>query len=41
MKFKVEPALERIMNDVKYADPQKAWIGCDLVGKVGSISVNQ
>ena len=32
MKFKVEPALERIMNDVKYADPQKAWIGCDLDG---------
>ena len=32
MKFKVEPALERIMNDVKYADPTKAWIGCDLDG---------
>ena len=32
MKYRVEPALERVMNDVKYADPKKAWIGCDLDG---------
>jgi len=30
MKFR--PACERLMNDVKYADKTKAWIGSDLDG---------
>ena len=32
MKYKVTASMERIMNDVKYADKEKAWIGCDLDG---------
>ena len=32
MKFRVTPALERIMNDPKLVDKTKAWIGCDLDG---------
>ena len=30
MKFR--PSCERLMNDVKYADKTKGWIGCDLDG---------
>ena len=32
MKYKVTASMERIMNDVKYADKEKAWIGFDLDG---------
>ena len=32
MKFTTAEALERLMNDVKFVDKSKAWIGCDLDG---------
>lgn len=32
MKFTTNAALERLMNDVKYVDKSKAWIGTDLDG---------
>ena len=32
MKFTTKAALERLMNDVKYVDKSKAWIGTDLDG---------